>query len=186
MKMQGVSSLLSVYKDQTVGANKGKLIEVGDTVTLIIRQDGGANQDKNVTVVAVADGAKSIFWDQEVTNVVTEEVDRIHVKHNYEIVADEVIDYEIESEADMISFASITINGVVYTPTASVTGTPSAAKAEQIEDLINDEVVKGNGYVNVVFVANKYNYFWKGSSGVTSASITNAEGTPATVAFAAA
>ena len=95
------------------------LIEVGDTVTLVISNDAGDQTTQDVTVTDVLDYGKTIQWDASTTgNLGTRHVVRVHAKHIYECPG--ALNYQAvltESGGGTVAVAGVTslvINGIVY------------------------------------------------------------------------
>jgi len=76
---------LPVYKDQAVASNAGLVVEIGDTVTLVISNGPTATPTtRDVVLTAVLHGGRTIEWDNGTTgNLLAEHVLRVHAKHQY-------------------------------------------------------------------------------------------------------
>ena len=73
-----------LYKDQTVAADEGKIIEAGDTVALVIENSTSSPTLQNVTVTKVTEQGKRIEWDLLTTgNLFPDKVIRHHHKHTF-------------------------------------------------------------------------------------------------------
>lgn len=140
---ESVPFKLPVYKDQTNSANIGKIIEVGDTVTLVIYNNkltGPTTQD--VTVTAVGNGGRTIEWNNSTTgNLLAERIERVHAKHqytcagaqNWEIVLTEASASSVKAKVTSMAFG---VPSVVYD-----IGVEEAAAANGITDLFVEELV---------------------------------------------
>lgn len=146
--------MFPVYKDQTVGANAGKLIEVGDTVTVLVDNHNGTQTPRDLTVVGVEDSAKSILYDTtDEKNFRVEDIVRVHAKHEWNCPAP--VNYELTltstSTTLPISFTSIVVNGLVRPigVAESAGGTALSPEfAQAVADALNG-LLAGNGYASV-------------------------------------
>lgn len=113
-----VAFKFAVYKDQAVGANRGKIVEVGDTVTLAVRNAGGPATNVDVVVTAVGNGGKDIQWDSSTTNNIrSEDIIRVGAEHQYQCPGPlnyQAVITEIGGGAAPIVVTSIALNGVTY------------------------------------------------------------------------
>jgi hypothetical protein len=150
---QAVTFHLPVHK----ATNDPAIVEVGDTVTLGITNDGGAMTTQDVVLTAVSDGGKTIQWDAGTTgNLGTRHVIRPHAKHSYHCAGVDdwqaVLTEEGDSDTDPAEVISLTINGVVYAvevvEAAAADGITETFRAELVAKL--QELVGPNGYVTGV------------------------------------
>lgn len=137
-KTQKVTFSRPVYKDQTVLANYGVLIEVGDT--LVVKADGDGSDDGAVslTVTKVENGGRTIGWSQLASNYETTDITRVHAKH--ELACPGLQDYVSHSNP-VGPILGFNINGIDYDITSL---TVTSAHAADLEDAIN-AVLLGNG-----------------------------------------
>lgn len=153
---EGSKFTLPVYKDQSVGGNYGTLIAVGDTVTLVIANDDGTESTRDVTVTAVGNAGREIFWDTSTTNNLrTEDVIRVGAEHvfvcagpqNWYITLTELSETTVPAKV-----VTISLNGVPYdinvAEAAAAAGITSAFVTELI-DTIN-ALIAGIGYASGV------------------------------------
>ncbi len=131
---------LPIYKDQTTPGNEGELIEVGDSVDLVIRNDGAAPTIQTVVVTEVALGGKQIGWNNSTTgNLRTEDVIRVHYKHqyncpgatNYTVTLTEAGAGAALAEVTSIEFGS---PPVAYAIGAAETGDPATGITQEFVD----------------------------------------------------
>lgn len=118
MKLQAATFRLKVYKDQltpaTLAANYGKIIAIGDTVTLAVRNDAGPETAQDVVVTDVLDGGRTIQWDGSlVSQTITEDVVRVHQKHEFYCAGPRNFRGSILETTGPMTVTSITLNGAV-------------------------------------------------------------------------
>ncbi len=150
---QAVTFHLPVYK----ATNQSAIVEIGDTVTLGISNDGGVMTEQDVVLTGVADGGKTIQWDAGTTgNLGTRHVIRPHAKHEYHCAGSDdwqvVFTEEADSDVDPAEVISVVFNGVVY-----AVGVVEAVVADGITEAFRAELVAAiqalvgpNGYVTGV------------------------------------
>ena len=118
MKYQRAFFNLRVYKDQGTSSNEGKVIEVGDTVTLAVRNVGRADTTQDVTVTAVGSGGRMIEWDAQASNyLISNDVKRVHQKHQYVCPGERnfvATLTELNPASVAMSVTSITISGATF------------------------------------------------------------------------
>ena len=149
---QAVTFDLPVHK----ATNQAAIVEVGDTVTLVISNDAGAPTTQDVVLTGVLDYGKTIQWDASTTgNLGTRHVRRVHAKHEYHCAgADDwqVVLTEDNDPAVEASVTSLVINGVVYeigiTEAADTDGIEAAFAAAVVAKL--QAMIGSNGYVTGV------------------------------------
>lgn len=141
-KTQKVTFSRPVYKDQTVAANYGVLIAVGDTV--VVKADGDGTDDGAVSLVLthVENGGRTIGWNQllnTASNYETTDITRVHKKHQFACPG--LHDY-INATDPAGPINGFTINGIYHaiTPIAAT----SQVTANALADAIN-AVLLGNG-----------------------------------------
>lgn len=139
---EAVSMKVPVYKDQGGGSgNIGKLIEVGDTVRFIIRNDAGAQTTQDVTVTAVLEQGKTIQWDNSTTgNLRTEDIVRVHQRHQYSCPGPSIWTAtltEATFTAIPMSVTSITFSGATYPVNISETAAEAGIQQTFVDALIN-------------------------------------------------
>lgn len=120
--------------------NQRAIVEIGDTVTLLITNDGGIATTQDVVLTGVFDYGKTIQWDAGTTgNLGTRHIIRPHIKHEYHCAgADDwqAILSESGGGAAAASVTSLTINGVVY-----AVGVTEAAAAAGITTVFRDALI---------------------------------------------
>jgi hypothetical protein len=149
---QAVTFHLPVHK----ATNDPAIIEVGDTVTLVISNDAGAQTTQDVVVTAVLDYGKTIQWDASTTgNLGTRHVVRPHAKHEYHCAGPDdwqVVLTEDNDPAVAASVTSLTINGVVYEIDVSEVGVTNGLEADFAAAVVAklQAMIGNNGYVTGV------------------------------------
>ena len=85
MQTEQITFKLPVYKDQTNTSNTGKIIEVGDTVVLLVEGDTGVRTATNFVVTHVSNQGKTIGWNRDVSgqDYRTNDIARTHLKHQF-------------------------------------------------------------------------------------------------------
>jgi len=150
---QAVTFDLPVHK----ATNQAAIVEIGDTVTLVISNDGGAPTTQDVVLTDVQDYGKTIQWDASTTgNLGTRHVRRVHAKHEYHCAGPDdwqaVLTEENDSDTDPAEVISLTINGVVYlvevVEAAAADGITETFRAELVAKL--QSLLGTNGYVTGV------------------------------------
>lgn len=152
-----------VYKDQTVLANVGKFIEVGDTVNLKKRVVGGTDVLEPVTITAVKENNHSIQWDNGTTGVRAEDIVGISAKHSFRCAGSTntlISITELTPLTLKMAVTSITINGGVFPVNISEAVAANGIEVEFAQAL----TAAVNGYL-------------AGTSGYASYSITGTAGT---------
>lgn len=149
-KTEKVTFKNPVYKDQTVVADYGKIIAVGDTLFVQCPGDGGADAATAVQLVLthVSNNGRTVGWDQNSAigkNYRSSDIGRVHKKHQK--VCTGVLNYQTAAIAGPIN--GFTMNGIAHTLAST---TVTALNAPILEDLI-DAYLQGNGYCVVTFDA---------------------------------
>lgn len=141
-----------VYKDQTDTSNAGKLIEVGDTITVKLKHDSGSLTDLNLTVTAVFNNAKGIEWNRGAadSDVRTCDIARVHAKHQYRCPGRD--NYRaLNVLVASTGIAGITLGGVNYPfPDGPYTAAANDTDAQVMEDYINGLLNDPLAYATVV------------------------------------
>lgn len=137
-----------IYKDQGTASNYGKKTVTGDTVTLVIKNDAGAESTIDVVTTDVLDGGRTIQWNPGTTGIRTFDVVRTHQKHEFRCSINDFSATltEVANEALLMSVQSVTINGGVYAVNVSETGPGAdgipAAFAQAVVDKIQGIIGK--------------------------------------------
>lgn len=151
MQVEKVTFYLPVFKDQTNSANKGKIVEVGDTVVLVLGNDGAAASTFSATLTHVSNDGKTIGWNRDAasSDYRTEDITRVHGKHVFTCQGPRnfTLHAEIAGPAQ-----NIIVDGVTY-PFASPYFAATLAGAAAMQAYINDHVLMGNGWCAVTFNA---------------------------------
>lgn len=139
----GFVATVPIYKDQSVAANRGKLIEVGDTVSLVAK---GATSTELITptVTAVGKSGKAVFWNYGTTAYKGEDILRLHQKHIFEPDGAKrswTIDVdENSSGASLAAAVSVILEGATYELTAAETGSPATGFTDDFMQDLEDEI----------------------------------------------
>lgn len=153
-----------VYKDQTDSSNAGKLIEVGDTITVKLQHDSGALTDIDLTVTGVFNNGKGIEWNRGATDsdVRTCDIARVHAKHQYRCPGRDNYRALNVSVASSATVAGITLGGVNHAFAGGPygAGATSAADAQAMEDAINVLLNDPLAYATVVVVDSTHYAFY--------------------------
>jgi hypothetical protein len=145
MQTEKVTFYLPVFKDQTSAPNKGKVVEVGDTVVLVLASDGAASTF-SATLTSVSNDGRTIGWNRDAasSDYRTEDIARVHAKHVFECQGP--VNFALESEIEGPA-ANLVIDGVTNTFPAPFPATAEGASAMQ--DYINESILMGNGWCSV-------------------------------------
>lgn len=145
-KTEKVTFSAPVYKDQTVLANYGKLIEVGDTLVVATAGDGGVNDGAvSLTLTHVSNGGKTVGWSQLAANYRTTDIKRTHKKHQF---TRPTVPTDYVSASNPVGpITGITIDGVV---TAITSLTVTSGHAADLKAII-DGILGENGYSTVTW-----------------------------------
>ena len=165
-----VTFKLPVYRDQLTNSTYiGQKVQVGDTVRLIIRNDGGPQTTQDVVLTAVLEGAKTIEWDNGTTgNLRTEDIVRVHQRHQYACPVPgpyTAILTELNPGTVPMGITSITLSGATYAIGTVETAAANAiqpAFAQATVDKINS-ILGDNGFASYVIA---------GSAGTQTLTIT--------------
>jgi len=142
--IEGAKFTLPVYKNQGTLAsptNVGVLAAAGDSIILVVRNDNGTQTTRTVTITAVGNANREIFWDSSTTdNLRTEDVVRVAAQHQYNCPGPVnwavVLTESGGGTAAKAKVTSFTFGGVVY-----AIGTEETAIAAGIEAGFNTALV---------------------------------------------
>lgn len=142
-----------VYKDQTNPANQGKVVEIGDTVTLVLTNDNGVPSTQDITVTGVSDNGKTICWSTSGTAVRTTDIIRVHAKHTFECPGPHSCSIVVTKESSgLVEFVSLVINGATHGLGVEEPGEASSnwnpGIVTPLEEVLN-ELLLGNGRAHV-------------------------------------
>lgn len=148
-----VTFKLPVYKNQAVGANAGLIVEIGDSVDLVIDNGTAAPSVQAITLTGVFNGGTTLEWDASTTgNLRTEDVMRVHFRHNYNCPGS--LNYQVvltETDADTVStVTSLELGSPAVAYTVGATG-PSVTQAF-VDELVAalNALLGSEGYASAV------------------------------------
>lgn len=143
-----------VYKDQTVVANGGQLIEVGDTLRVVLDGDG-TEELQDLTLTHVENGGMTVGWNREVESFRTTDIARVHARHQFSCVGPQNFQIVLTESSPLTVAAAINdlfIQGEAVAVDITEADSENGYEAPFVAALIVklNEILAGNGIANAV------------------------------------
>ena len=132
-----ISFKVRPFKDQTITANKGLPIQVGDTVTVVRHNGAAAASTQDLVVTEIVHGGLGFGWDAGLTqNLRPEDIIRLHAKHlyacpgalNYRVILTELNPTTVQASVTSMAFGSPTATYGIGVTEAAAAGNGIAAE----------------------------------------------------------
>lgn len=143
-----------VYKDQTVVANGGQLIEVGDTLSVVLDGDG-TEELQDLVLTHVENGGMTVGWNREVASFRTTDIARVNAKHQFSCAGLHSYSIVLTEATPTVTAASVDdlfIQGEAVAVDIVEADSENGFEAPFVAALIVklNEILNGNGIANAV------------------------------------